>query len=363
MFKSYTRIFVLTAIFIIPLMAAMAAPKITCENKVWEFPKVKEGETIKHKYVIKNAGDEELEIKKVRGSCGCTAATPESKKVKPGEATNIQVKFNTSNRPGKQTKYVYVYSNDPETRLLKLKITGEVEKVPKPKILVRPFSWNMQTVKPGQIEKTAITINNAGEKDLIIKSITTSKQNLTANLVGSKTIPPGGKGNLELTFTPHSIDPRIREHVTIESNDPRRKRYVFRVIGRSDYEMKGVNVSVMGIRPEKDDEAIIDLHLNNLTDQDINVTIPDASKPNEIAIPANKLRKFSVRYPIQKLKMDNKSKSSAKTPEPRINIELSVPITGASSILSLDKENAKKAAAQKIENAEKELQNKDLKAE
>ena len=151
----------------------MGAPKIECTDPVWDFGKVMEGEKQIHDFKIKNTGDEVLEIKRVRGSCGCTAAKPSTNSLKPGEEAEINVNFNTSGRSGKQTKYVYVYTNDADQNMFKLTVTGEIQRKPAPRIIIRPSSWSLQNTEPGKTMRTTITIMNTGEEPLEIKSITT----------------------------------------------------------------------------------------------------------------------------------------------------------------------------------------------
>ena len=67
-----------------------------------------------------------LIIRKVKTSCGCTAAELKKKEIKPGEETQIDVKYDSTNNTGKQIKTITVICNDPETPTTLLSISSEV---------------------------------------------------------------------------------------------------------------------------------------------------------------------------------------------------------------------------------------------
>ncbi len=109
--------------------AADAPPAITVAEPTFDFGKVPEGGVIRHVFKVKNSGGSPLEIKSVSAACGCTAAALKEKVIAPGRTGEIEVKFDTRNRPGKNDKTVTVVSNDPKTPTLSLLIRAEVEQM------------------------------------------------------------------------------------------------------------------------------------------------------------------------------------------------------------------------------------------
>lgn len=81
----------------------------------WNFGKVKEGEILKHDFILKNESDKILNIKEVTTSCGCTVSEVKKKKVLPGEITSIEVKFNTKGYSGLVQQFIYVHTDDLDT--------------------------------------------------------------------------------------------------------------------------------------------------------------------------------------------------------------------------------------------------------
>ena len=104
------------------------APKIVVNNSTYDFGKVKAGTMIKFNFVINNEGKQELIIRKVKASCGCTATKPAATHVKKGKSTEIAVEFNTSGRRGRQHKTITIITNDPINPQIILNVQGELLK-------------------------------------------------------------------------------------------------------------------------------------------------------------------------------------------------------------------------------------------
>jgi hypothetical protein len=76
-----------------------------------------------------NAGKNDLIIRHVRSTCGCTAVQQGQQGIgiKPGESSSIKAVFNTGSFKGKVTKAIYVYTNDPKNSEVVLMLNAEVE--------------------------------------------------------------------------------------------------------------------------------------------------------------------------------------------------------------------------------------------
>ncbi len=89
-------------------------PKLELITKQYDFGDVEEGKIVETKLIFKNSGNDILEIKDVKTSCGCTAVVLSSKKLKPGETGSLKIELDTSNRFGKMIRTVTLLSNDSE---------------------------------------------------------------------------------------------------------------------------------------------------------------------------------------------------------------------------------------------------------
>jgi len=94
----------------------------------WNFGQVKEGEVLKHNFILKNESKKTLTIKDVNTSCGCTASKVEKKIILPGESTAIEVRFNTKGYSGLTQQYVYVHTDSLDNPIIRFIIKAEAIK-------------------------------------------------------------------------------------------------------------------------------------------------------------------------------------------------------------------------------------------
>ena len=91
----------------------------------WDFGQVKEGEVLKHAFVLKNESTETLTIKDVSSSCGCTVPEVKNKVLLPRESTLIGVKFNSKGYSGNTQQYVYVHTDSLDKPIIRFIIKAE----------------------------------------------------------------------------------------------------------------------------------------------------------------------------------------------------------------------------------------------
>lgn len=111
------------------------APKIKFDNTTFDYGTAKQGDKVECTFVFRNEGENDLIIRKVKASCGCTATNPEKTLLKKGEESKINATFNTAGKDGKQYKTITVISNDPSNSTIILNLQGTVEK---PATVVEP---------------------------------------------------------------------------------------------------------------------------------------------------------------------------------------------------------------------------------
>lgn len=143
-------------------------PIIFFENPNFHFGKCFKGQKVEHIFKFENRGKIDLEISKVKSSCGCTAAILTNKIVPPGETGEIKTTFNSSSFHGRVTKSITVTSNDPNRPIYQLTISGEVVEV----INANPRRINFASVYIGsKMDKTIILTSDSS---FSIKKLTSS---------------------------------------------------------------------------------------------------------------------------------------------------------------------------------------------
>ncbi|MDP8219355.1 MAG: DUF1573 domain-containing protein [Candidatus Theseobacter exili] len=102
------------------------SPKILVKDKNFNFGKANQNEKIPHVFHFENIGSGILRVRKVRSSCGCTAALATKKELDPGEKGDINVTFSTGSMEGHKSKTVFLHTNDPGHPVTEFKITGVI---------------------------------------------------------------------------------------------------------------------------------------------------------------------------------------------------------------------------------------------
>ncbi|MGA7838601.1 MAG: DUF1573 domain-containing protein [Ignavibacteriaceae bacterium] len=91
------------------------------------FGEMTKGNVVGYNFKIINKGKSTLVIKRVRTSCGCTAALVSNNKIEPGESSELHVEFDSSTENGKVRRIIEVVSNDPGAEKSILNIYAEVK--------------------------------------------------------------------------------------------------------------------------------------------------------------------------------------------------------------------------------------------
>jgi len=102
------------------------APVVGFDNLSFDFGDMKPGEKVEHTFTIKNQGKNDLIIRKVKSSCGCTAVTPSKTVISAGESAPIKVVFDSAGKKGRQSKTITVITNDPKSSTSTLRISSNV---------------------------------------------------------------------------------------------------------------------------------------------------------------------------------------------------------------------------------------------
>ena len=110
-----------------PLLLAEGTPRINFIQDSHDFGRVLQGKTVEYIFTFENRGTDDLLIKEVTTSCGCTAALLSANVIKPGETGQIKVSYDSQGRAGKVSRTINVVSNDPVEPIIELSIAAMVD--------------------------------------------------------------------------------------------------------------------------------------------------------------------------------------------------------------------------------------------
>jgi len=104
-------------------------PKTTMEvpETKYSFGKMKEGDKVRHTWIVKNTGTHPLMIANVQTSCGCTAPFFPKEPILPGKEGEITLEFNSAGKEGHVQKNALIRANS-DNAPFSIGFDAEVEK-------------------------------------------------------------------------------------------------------------------------------------------------------------------------------------------------------------------------------------------
>jgi len=103
-----------------------AKSTLVFDNPIHKFGNIPMDSKVTHVFTFTNRGKSLLKIDRVRAGCSCTGTLLTKRKINPGEKGEIRVELYTDRRLGELTKSIYVYSNDPLHKRIRLVLMGNV---------------------------------------------------------------------------------------------------------------------------------------------------------------------------------------------------------------------------------------------
>jgi hypothetical protein len=97
-----------------------AKPRLAVDPALFERPPVLEGEVIPFSVQLVNHGNAPLNVT-VIPDCRCLIVSGASRTIEPGQTVAVPVRLDTTNFPGPLDSSLYVYSNDPEEPLRRVR--------------------------------------------------------------------------------------------------------------------------------------------------------------------------------------------------------------------------------------------------
>jgi hypothetical protein len=115
-----------------PLFCLEAQPQKQVEPEldpnIWDFGRLKEGDIVRHEFILKNDSSRKLLIHDVSTSCGCTVSKINDKELLPGASTSIEVEFNSKGYSGEIKQHIYVHTDSLDKPIIRFIIKAQVDR-------------------------------------------------------------------------------------------------------------------------------------------------------------------------------------------------------------------------------------------
>lgn len=218
-----------------PISADGKYPSILVEEASYDFGTVYEGDEVQHAYAVKNTGDADLVLTKVKTSCGCTVAEYTEEPIPPGGEGVVDIVFKTRSKKGSQKKSIFVHTNDPRTPQQKLFIQGHVQ----PEFWIEPRDRiDLGVIERGEtIEPQVVTVKWLADLDVDITGIVIRNDAIS---VEQEPWEDGEHKGAKLTVKVDDVAAllragqvsRVNESIQIQTDNPKFARQFLFVSGR-----------------------------------------------------------------------------------------------------------------------------------
>ncbi len=161
-------------------------PKIEFDAAEKHLGTIAEGDDKTFEFVVRNAGDADLRISRLRSLCDCVEVTIEKTTLEPGSFAILQGIFRSAGRWGDQEKVIIISSNAQNAAQTKLRIHLDVESG----VRVTPRSFSFGEIGQKRTATKKVKIEARLEDELkIIKMKVLSAENVTARILKRKVSP------------------------------------------------------------------------------------------------------------------------------------------------------------------------------
>lgn len=207
----------------VPQSWAQSGPVIIVDQRVHDFGSIQEkGGEVVHTFIVKNTGNAPLTIHQVIASCGCTTPRWPQEPVGAGQTGNIQVAFNPAGQPGAFEKTVHIYSDgSPEPYMLTIKGIVSSEPEGEPVFIVDNPVHDFGLINEEDIDAIHVfRVKNTGTAPLIITHVQSSC-GCTEPDWTKDPIPPGGTGDVVITYVAKNRPGPFSKNVMVYTNEKR----------------------------------------------------------------------------------------------------------------------------------------------
>lgn len=219
---------------------AASAQVISVDPLTFDFGRMQQNEDRTTTVTIANQGAGLLEITEVTADCGCTVPTLALDQLAPGEATTVELKFNSKKFSGKVIKMVHIHSNDPQNPVVDIMLLADVFAP----LLVDPPSERIgfERSQRGKVVTKEVTFTATEVPDLEIQAEETRQGRFDLAVIDGV----GGDPKvctLRISIPADASPGQVRDMVRVTTNVPERP-YI-------DVNIRGWIVERLGASPER----------------------------------------------------------------------------------------------------------------
>ena len=198
----------------------LAQPKfVIIGGDEYNWGKVKPSDSpLKADVIFKNEGTENLIIKKVNPTCGCTAAKPEKDTLVPGDTTVMKVDLRLGGSTGIFHKNITIQTNDPQRQSVNYKLVCDIVRA----IIFKPndaMSFKGEHIAVGKESAETVTIKNNSDTGIKFYDVEVVPNIVKLTIPKDFTLKPGEEIEVTGRHTPTKAG-HFNAKINMKTNHP-----------------------------------------------------------------------------------------------------------------------------------------------
>lgn len=212
--------FLLTVLTAAPSIHAADWTDEMVSRETIDFGVIATGSEARKQVKVSNVHDYPVRIERTSTTCGCSAASLGDKQLlMPGESTYVEVKMNTSKFRQKKESNLLIHLSRTKNTIVEVRIP--IKAYIRTDVVLQPGSMNFEKVDAGKSKTAVVNINYAGRSDWAIEDVRFRRRDLKAVLSDPKVEDGLIKYKLTMTISENADVGRIRDLITLVTNDAR----------------------------------------------------------------------------------------------------------------------------------------------
>jgi hypothetical protein len=217
-FRQLLRLMLAMGLFV-PVLAQTASGQTWAdkmfEGKTHDFRIVGRGTKTEHHFDFTNLYEEDVHVKAIRTSCGCTTPSLTQDTLKTHETASVVATFNTNTFIGQKSATITVVFDRPTYAEVQLKVSGFI----RTDITFDPPEVSYGELPSGQSSEREVVITHSGNSNWEITDVRSHCTNLQVRLNPAERTPGMVRYRMLVRMDGGMPEGEIRERLTLISND------------------------------------------------------------------------------------------------------------------------------------------------
>lgn len=201
-------------------------------EEAWDFGKPKVGGTSEHTFTLTNDSDSPVRLVRIRSGCGCVRVVPEKREIGPRESIKVNSSLDTRRERRAAKSTVFIDTDHPDARHLRLVVSYAVVAPPAPKILIEPRTLSLGLMLAGRPKEGSVTVKNVGNEELVVSGAPAIGPHAEVDWAGEPPVfplrlAPNQSAELSIRLLPARAYGLCQRSGRVDSNDPKRTKVFF----------------------------------------------------------------------------------------------------------------------------------------